>query len=89
MFWSRAKESCCLKWNRAGSHCRTTQHCIQSNHISQNELMDPFIHVRNFYIQGAPVKVVIDGLKQCSDWDSESFQERVVNEVFLSCYNYL
>lgn len=48
--------------------------------------MDAFIHTRNFYIQGAPVRIVIEALKQCPEWHSEFFQERVVNEVCL-CYH--
>lgn len=43
--------------------------------------MDPFIHTRNLYLQGAPSKLVIHALQQCSDWSSESFQERVVDNV--------
>lgn len=43
--------------------------------------MDPFLRTRNLFIQGAPVRIVLDALKQCPEWSTESFQDRVVNEV--------
>ena len=43
--------------------------------------MDSFINTRNLYLQSAPVKVVLKHLKQCPDWTTETFQERVVHEV--------
>lgn len=45
--------------------------------------MDPFLRTRNLFIQGAPVRVVLDALKQCPEWSTELFQDRVVNEVRL------
>ena len=45
--------------------------------------MDPFVQSCNLYLQGAPVKTVLDTVLSCPHWSEESFQDCVINKVVI------